>query len=205
MDKRLLTLALAAAVVVIGAGFLLSRRAAEPSADAAKIMDAAQRLAVFPGLTDAAAVSSAFGVTFGPPGDGTRQTICAGRPVQASRSWQSSASGDWWFRADTPGPHRQPVFLLQVESRPAACPADRFSRLVDARFLNAQNWRCVKLADFGRLAAEFRTTYQGANGVHILARRVDRPDGRAANLEINFGAADSHECLYSLAITIANT
>jgi hypothetical protein len=63
----------------------------------------------------------------------------------------------------------------------------------------------VKLADFGRLAAEFRTTYQGANGVHILARRVDRPDGRAANLEINFGAADSHECLYSLAITIANT
>ena len=94
MDKRLLTLAIAV-VVAIGAGFLLSRRAAEPSADAAKIMDAAERLAVFPGLTDAAAISSAFGVTFGPPGDGSRQTLCAGHPLQASRSWQSSASGNW--------------------------------------------------------------------------------------------------------------
>jgi len=204
MDKRLLTLAIAV-VVAIGAGFLLSRRAAEPSADAAKIMDAAERLAVFPGLTDAAAISSAFGVTFGPPGDGSRQTLCAGHPLQASRSWQSSASGNWWFRADSPGLRRQPILLLQVESRPSACRSDRVSRLVDARFLNAQSWRCVRLADFGRLAAEFRTTYQGADGVHILAKRVDRPDGRAANLEINFGAGDSHECLYSLAITVANT
>ncbi|MGD0721807.1 MAG: hypothetical protein ABR970_12280 [Roseiarcus sp.] len=207
MDKKLLGLTIAVAAVVViaaGAGFLPFRRAAAPTADAVTIMGVAQRLAVFPGLTDAAALSAAFGMTFDPPGEGTRQTNCAGAPVQASRRWRSSAAGDWWFRADAQGLRRRPVFVLQVESQPAACPTDWTSRLVDARFINAHNWRCVRLADFGALAADFKTTYQGPNGVHVLVKRVDRPDGRAANLQIDFGAADSGECLYSMGVTIPN-
>jgi hypothetical protein len=64
-------------------GLWLALRASSPSADAAKLMDMAERLAVFPAPTDTTAVSSAFGVTFAPPGTvatpQTRRSAHAGK------------------------------------------------------------------------------------------------------------------------------
>lgn len=91
-----------------------------------------------------------------------------------------------------------------MESQPAVCPSDQASFLVEARFVEVQNRRCVSLADLGPLAAEYKTIYQGADDVHNLARRVDRPDGRKAKLELDFRAGGADVCLHSVAITIAN-
>ena len=129
MDRKLVDLALAAALAAGGVGLPVARRMTQPSADAAIIMDAADRLALFPAPTDAAAVAAAFGVAFESPNDGTRQTVCAGRPLQASRRWRSPPMATGGFTPTRRGPTLSPpcFFRSKASRRSALRTKPRFS------------------------------------------------------------------------------
>jgi hypothetical protein len=208
--KAVHALFLAGALVFALAGvttaFLLWRNhsaTAAATANAATIMQTAQRMAVFPNLSDPASVAAEFDVPLRRSGTTRRPTQCPGGPVQVSQTWQSTPQ-TWWFRGAPDQKRHRPMFLLDVEEQPSVCPSDPISAPVRVLFLDIPGWRCIHVADLGDRARSFKTIYRTVKA-RMMRQMIDRPDGTKVRMELDFvGEDDETSCLFSVSLWVRN-
>ena len=171
------------------------------TADATKIIQTAERMAVFPNLADPPSVSAAFGLPLKLSSTGWRQTRCPGRPRQTVQEWHAQ---NWWFTGPRDQNRHQPIFFLSLEDQPPVCPSDPLSALVRVLFMDVPGWRCIHVADLGDEARLFRTISRSLK-YRLMRQDIARPDGSKARVELNFlGDDDATSCLFSVSLVVWN-
>ncbi|HUN40322.1 MAG TPA: hypothetical protein VMU81_08545 [Acetobacteraceae bacterium] len=195
---------LAGAIVFALAGVttaLLVLRNHSATADATKIIQTTERMAVFPKLSDPASVTAEFDLPLKLSSTGRRQTRCPGRPVQTGQEWHAQ---NWWFTGPRDQNHHQPIFFLSLEDQPAVCPSDPLSALVRVLFMDVPGWRCIHAADLGDQAHLFNTVSRSLK-YRLMRQDIARPDGSKARVELNFlGDDDDTSCLFSVTLVVRN-
>lgn len=198
---------LLAVLLAIGTGVavlvLRPRGAATP--DATKIISVAEQMAASTDLMDPAKTAEEFGLPLELGVRTRRPTRCGGHPIQVSQGWQLPPHQSPWFVTESQA-KPQPMFMLQLEAQPEACPGDPANLPIVARFGEVQAWRCIHMSDLGPIADRFKMIHE-RNDAHIEAREIARPESRKARLELIFYDhwAGKDGCLFSVAVTVRNS